>query len=59
MPGARCRNQVPPTSGKKPIRVSGIATFVRGPATRSVAPWASPIPPPMAMPSITASTGFG
>ena len=59
MPGARCRNQVPPTSGKKPMRVSGIATRVRGPAMRRLAPWARPMPPPIAMPSITATTGFG
>ena len=39
--------------------VSGIAMRVRGPTMRQRAPWEMPMPPPMTMPSISATTGFG
>lgn len=55
----RARKCVAPTSGNRPMRVSGIAILLRSVATRSAAPCASPIPPPIVMPSISATTGFG
>lgn len=53
-PGARASRRLPPTSGTRPILVSGMATTERSVTTRT-APWAeTPTPPPMVMPSITA-----
>ena len=53
--GRRGRNQVAPTSGKKPIPTSGMANRKRSPATRCE-PWiATPTPPPITMPSISAT----
>jgi hypothetical protein len=42
-----------------PMRVSGIAILLRSVATRSAAPCARPMPPPIVTPSINATTGFG
>ena len=50
---------MPPTSGVKPMRVSGIASFDRS-VTMRIAAWpASPMPPPIVMPSASATIGFG
>ena len=51
--------KVPPTSGMKPIPTSGIAIFVVSVTTRTL-PWAlTPTPPPITMPSINETYGFG
>ncbi len=44
-----------PTSGKKPIETSGMANEKRSPATRCEPCTESPTPPPMTMPSISAT----
>lgn len=50
---------MPPTSGTNPIPVSGMATRERSVTTRT-SPWAdTPTPPPMTMPSMRATYGFG
>ncbi len=50
---------MPPTSGVKPMRVSGIASFDRS-VTMRIAAWpARPMPPPIVMPSANATIGFG
>ena len=54
-PGQRGRNQVPPTSGKKPIPVSGMANRVRSVAIRKSPCTEIPTPPPMVMPSSRAT----
>mmetsp|Transcript_59273 Transcript_59273/g.139931 ORF Transcript_59273/g.139931 Transcript_59273/m.139931 type:complete len:212 (+) Transcript_59273:134-769(+) len=54
-PGHWARNQPPPTSGNRPMPVSGIASLERSLSTRSLAPWLMPMPPPMTMPSISAT----
>ena len=49
---------VPPTSGIKPMPTSGIAIFVVSVTTRTL-PWAlTPTPPPITMPSISATYGL-
>ena len=49
---------MPPTSGMKPIPTSGIAIFVVSVTTRTL-PWApTPTPPPITMPSISATYGL-
>lgn len=52
-----------PTSGKSPMRVSGIAIFVESVTTRSppvrLAACEMPIPPPITTPCISAIYGFG
>ena len=51
--------KVPPTSGMNPIPTSGIAIFVVSVTTRTL-PWAlTPTPPPITMPSINETYGFG
>src|SRR6476620_9531075 len=58
-PGARDRISVPPTSGMRPIPTSGIAILVVSVTTRTL-PWALiPTPPPITMPSISATYGLG
>ncbi|MDZ7714206.1 MAG: hypothetical protein U5L06_14400 [Rhodovibrio sp.] len=54
-PVRRGSTQVAPTSGKKPIAVSGIAAIVRSPATRWLPCIDKPRPPPMVIPSIQAT----
>ena len=54
-PGSRGRNQVAPTSGKKPMPTSGMANRKRSPATRCEPCTDTPTPPPMQMPSISAT----
>ena len=39
--------------------VSGMAKAVRSVATRNRAGWLIPTPPPMVIPSMIATTGFG
>ena len=60
---ARCRpkgslrlsSQVAPTSGNRPMPVSGMASTVRSVTTRKL-PWAdTPTPPPITTPSISAT----
>lgn len=59
LPGAAASRWVPPTSGTKPIAVSGIATRERSVTTRT-SPWAdTPTPPPITMPSMSATYGLG
>src|SRR2546421_1255044 len=58
-PGVRGRNQVAPTSGKKPMPTSGIAKENRSPATRCEPCTETPTPPPITMPSISATYGLG
>ena len=58
-PGIRGRNQVAPTSGKKPMPTSGIANEKRSPATRCDPCTDTPTPPPITMPSISATYGLG
>ena len=58
-PGACASSQVPPTSGVKPMRVSGIASFERSVTMRIAACPARPMPPPIVMPSAIATMGFG
>ena len=57
-PGSRLRNQLPPTSGKRPMLISGMAMRVSGVTTRCEAPASRPRPPPMTMPCPQQSTGF-
>lgn len=54
----RLRKWEPPTSQKSPRAVSGIATSVRSVATRNGPCMARPQPPPMQIPSMTATCGF-
>ena len=57
--GSRDRKCEPPTSGKKPIPVSGIAKLARSVATRK-RPWSErPTPPPITIPSHTDTCGVG
>ena len=56
-PGARPSSQDPPTSGVKPIRVSGIASIDRSVTMRCEAWPARPIPPPIVIPSANATIG--
>ncbi len=58
-PGARDRMKVPPTSGMNPIPTSGIAIFVVSVTTRTLPCALTPTPPPITMPSINATYGFG
>ena len=58
-PGRRGRNHPPPTSGKRPMPVSGMAKTVRSVATRQRQGSDRPTPPPMTIPSMTATTGLG
>ncbi len=58
-PGARASRYVPPTSGTKPIPVSGMATFDRSVTIRTLPCAETPTPPPITMPSMTATYGFG
>ena len=58
-PGARARRYSAPTSGKKPIAVSGMATRDRS-VTRRRLPYAEmPTPPPITTPSMKATYGLG
>ena len=57
-PGQRERNQPPPTSGRGRCWFQAWPPAVLG-DHRSDAPCASPMPPPMVMPSINAMVGFG
>ena len=57
-PGVRLRKKPPPTSGNRPMLVSGMAILVRSVTMRSRAPWLSPMPPPITMPSMKATIGF-
>ena len=58
-PGRARQDEVPPTSGMKPMPTSGIAIFVVSVTTRTL-PWApTPTPPPITMPSISATYGLG
>ncbi len=55
----RGRNQLAPTSVKKPIAVSGMAMTVVSVTTRCE-PWTeSPMPPPITIPFIMATYGLG
>jgi len=55
----RGRKKLAPTSVKKPIAVSGIAICVVS-VTMRCEPWTeSPMPPPITMPFIMATYGFG
>jgi hypothetical protein len=58
-PGRRDRNQPPPTSGNRPIPVSGMANRVFSVATRNLAGCEMPTPPPMVIPSMKAAIGLG
>ena len=49
----------PPTSGNRPIPVSGIANRVFSVATRNLAGWEMPTPPPIVIPSMKATTDLG
>ena len=55
LPGMRGKNQVAPTSGKKPMPTSGMAKEKRSPATRCEPCTDTPTPPPITMPSISAT----
>lgn len=57
-PPTRIRKPMAPASGRMAIRHSGIAKVEPGVATRTPAPWKRPAPPPMTIPSATATTGF-
>ena len=48
-----------PTSGKRPMAVSGMAKSARSVATRKRPCAVSPTPPPMTMPSQRATWGLG
>ncbi len=50
---------VPPTSGMKPMPTSGMPIFVVSVTTRMPACALTPTPPPITMPSITATYGLG
>ena len=58
-PGVRASRYVPPTSGTNPMPTSGMPIFDRS-VTMRVLPCAEmPTPPPITMPSITTTYGFG
>ena len=57
--GSRLRTCPVPTSGNSPIPVSGIANIVRSVTTRCDACTDRPTPPPIVIPSMNATTGFG
>ena len=54
-PSSRGRKKLAPTSGKKPMVVSGMAKIVFSVAIRKGACTLSPTPPPMVIPSINAT----
>ena len=58
-PGMRGRNQLPPTSGNRPMPISGIARRVASVTTRCDAPTIRPTPPPITMPWPHTRNGFG
>ncbi len=57
-PGVRARNQPPPTSGNRPMLVSGMASLACSVTMRIEAPCARPMPPPIVMPSISTIVGL-
>ncbi|MNO07364.1 hypothetical protein D3C81_2295230 [compost metagenome] len=46
LPGRRDRNQLAPTSGYRPMLISGMARRLLGVTIRMLAPCKSPMPPP-------------
>ena len=58
-PTMRAIIQVMPTSGLKPITISGMAASAFSVITRCEPCADMPKPPPMATPSMSATTGFG
>ncbi len=54
----RERYQPPPTSGNRPIPLSGMAKVVRSVATRNRQGRERPTPPPMVIPSMKAMRGL-
>ena len=58
-PGLCARRYVPPTSGKNPMLVSGIAIIVRSVTMRTLPCAETPTPPPITTPSMNATYGFG
>ena len=57
--GARRKNKDAPTSGNKPMAVSGIAIFISDEITILSDKRATPRPPPITTPSTSDVTGFG
>jgi len=58
-PLRRDKYQPPPTSGNKPIPVSGIASRVFSVAIRNSHGCEMPTPPPIVIPSMIAMVGLG